>query len=394
VNQRIQLMGLAKGFATGLAWALALGIPLAMPADAGAADLPKAVQTAMTNLGLDSALLNGLDAELNVPPAWIEGAKQEKTVIVSGTWEPREFREMTAPFRERYPFINLTYERGGTTARGMQVLVALKEGRVLVDVMTGIADAIFYYTEAKALADLRDLPGYNNIAPDYVAADGTWISHKLSFRCMAYNTDLVKKADLPRTWDDLVSAPTQWGNGNLALTNNPSSWLLGLWGQFGEAWGRNFTSALFEKLKPQRRKEGLTALTGLAVAGDFHASLPSPEWVAKRYVTKGAPLGYHCPDPVPITLSQIAMLEKSPHANAARLFINWMVSREGQIVQYAVTYAVPVHKALQLSQFVPFADTIAGKGRSVRDDALLLSDLNKKMGEQWDEYWNSASTNK
>jgi len=390
----MQVMGLAKGFATGLARALALGILLAMPADAGAADLPKAVQTAMTNLGLDSALLNGLDAELNVPPAWIEGAKQEKTVIVSGTWEPREFREMTAPFRERYPFINLTYERGGTTARGMQVLVALKEGRVLVDVMTGIADAIFYYTEAKALADLRDLPGYNNIAPDYVAADGTWISHKLSFRCMAYNTDLVKKADLPRTWDDLVSAPTQWGNGNLALTNNPSSWLLGLWGQFGEAWGRNFTSALFEKLKPQRRKEGLTALTGLAVAGDFHASLPSPEWVAKRYVTKGAPLGYHCPDPVPITLSQIAMLEKSPHANAARLFINWMVSREAQIVQYAVTYAVPVHKALQLSQFVPFADTIAGKGRSVRDDALLLSDLNKKMGEQWDEYWNSASTNK
>jgi iron(III) transport system substrate-binding protein len=374
----------------GLAWALALAIPFG----AGAAELPKSTQAAMTNLKLDSALLDGVDAELNVPPAWIEGAKQEKTVTVSGTWEPREFRDMTAAFRERYPFVNLNYERGGTAARGMQVLVALKEGRVLVDVMTAIADAIFYYTDAKALADLHDLPGFNNIAPDYVAADGTWLSHKLSFRCMAYNTDLVKKADLPRTWDDLVNAPAQWGNGNLALTNNPSAWLLGLWGQFGEQWGRNFTSALFEKLKPQRRKEGLTALTALAVAGDFHASLPSPEWVAKRYVTKGAPLGYHCPDPVPITLSQIAMLEKSPHANAARLFINWMVSREGQIMQYAVTYAVPVHKALQLPRFVPFADTIAGKKLSIRDDALLMSDLNKKMGEQWDEYWNSASTPK
>lgn len=374
----------------GLAWTLALGIAFGTDA----AELPKATQAAMTNLKLDSALLDGLDAELNVPPAWVEAAKQEKTVTVSGTWEPREFREMTAPFRERYPFINLNYERGGTSARGMQVLVALKEGRVLVDVMTAIADAIFYYTDAKALADLRDLPGFNNIAPDYVAADGTWLSHKLSFRCMAYNTDLVKKADLPRTWDDLVKATDKWGNGNLALTNNPSAWLLGLWGQFGEAWGRNFTSALFEKLKPQRRKEGLTALTALAVAGDFHASLPSPEWVAKRYVTKGAPLGYHCPDPVPITLSQIAMLEKSPHANAARLFINWMVSREGQVLQYAVTYAVPVHKDLQLPQFVPFADTIAGKKRSIRDDALLMSDLNKKMGEQWDEYWNAASAPK
>ena len=88
--------------------------------------------------------------------AWIEAAKQEKDVIVSGTWEPREFRDMTAPFRERYPFVNLRYERAGTTGRGMQVLVALNEGRVLVDVMTGIGDAILYFTEAKALADLHD----------------------------------------------------------------------------------------------------------------------------------------------------------------------------------------------------------------------------------------------
>jgi ABC-type Fe3+ transport system substrate-binding protein len=375
------------GAASALAIALVSGSHLA----AGAAELPKATQKAMTDLGLAPALLDGLDAELNVPAAWTEGAKPEKDLIISGTWEPREFRDMTAPFRERYPFINLRYERAGTTGRGMQVLVALNEGRVLVDVMTAIADAIFYFTDAKALADLRDLPGFDNVANNYTAADGTWIAHKLSFRCMAYNTDLVKKADLPRTWDDLLNAD-QWGKGNLALTNNPSSWLLALWGQFGETWGANFTNALFEKLRPQRRKEGLTALTGLAVAGDFHASLPSPEWVAKRYVTKGAPLGYHCPDPVPITLSQIAMLQKSPHPNAARLFINWMVSREGQIQQYAVTYEVPAHKALQLPQFVPFADTIAGKNKSVRDDALLHSDLNKKMTELWDRYWNTAST--
>jgi iron(III) transport system substrate-binding protein len=343
----------------------------------------------MADLALDPALLDGLDAELNVPKAWLDGARAEKEVIVSGTWEPREFRDMTAPFRERYPFVNLRYERAGTSGRGMQVLVALNEGRVIVDVMTAIADAILSYNEAKALADLHELPGFNNIAKDYVAADGTWISHKLSFRCMAYNTDKVKKEDLPKTWDDLVKNP-RWGGGNLALTNNPASWLLGLWGDFGEKWGADFTRDLFEKQQPQRRKEGLTAATALAVAGEFHASLPSPEWVAKRYVTKGAPLGYHCPEPVPITLSQIAMLDKSPRKNAARLFINWMVSREGQIVQYATTFAVPVHKALQLPQFVPFADTIVGKREDVRDDALLTSETNKKMSELWDSYWAAA----
>ena len=84
-----------------------------------AADLPKATQKAMGDLKLDASLLDGLDAELNVPKAWLDGAKEEKEVIVSGTWEPREFRDMTAPFRERYPFINLRYERAGTSGRGM-----------------------------------------------------------------------------------------------------------------------------------------------------------------------------------------------------------------------------------------------------------------------------------
>ena len=369
--------------------ALALSVVLTFGPSV-AAEIPKATQKAMTDLGLDASILDGLDAELAVPQAWIEGARQEKEVIVSGTWEPREFQNMTAAFKERYPFINLKYERAGTSGRGMQVLVALGEGRVTADVITAIADAIFYFIDMKALADLRDLPGFKNISPDYVAKDGTWLSHKLSFRCMAYNTDKVKKEDLPKTWDDLVKGP-RWGSGNLALTNNPSAWLLGLWGDFGEKWGADFTRALFEKLKPQRRKEGLTALTALTVAGEFHASLPSPEWVAKRYSVKGAPIGYHCPEPVPITVSQIAMLEKSPRKNAARLFINWMVSREGQIVQYATTFAVPVHKALQLPQFVPFAETIVGKPSIVRDDAMLTSDTNRKMNALWDRYWTGAA---
>jgi ABC-type Fe3+ transport system substrate-binding protein len=366
---------------------------LTLGAVADAAETPKATLKAVTDLGLQPSILDGLDAELDVPKEWIEGAKQEKEVIVSGTWEAREFRDMTAAFRERYPFINLRYERASTTGRGMQVLVALGEGRVTADVMTAIADAIFYFIDMKALADLRELPGFKNISPDYVATDSTWLSHKLSFRCLAYNTDKVKKEDLPKTWDDLVKGD-RWAKGNLALTNNPSSWLLGLWGDFGEKWGADFTRALFEKLQPQRRKEGLTALTGLTVAGEFHASLPSPEWVAKRYAVKGAPIGYHCPEPVPITVSQIAMLEKAPHKNAARLFVNWMVSREGQILQYATTFAVPVHQALQLPQFVPFAETIVGKRANVRDDALLVSDTNKKMGELWDSYWSGGAGNK
>src|SRR3546814_13553235 len=75
-----------------------------------------------------------------------------------------------------------------------------------------------------------------------------------------------------------------------------------------------------------------------------------------------------------MTVSQIAMLEKSPHKNGGRLFINWMLSREGQLLQYATTFAVPVHKALQTPDFLMFAETISGKPHLVRDDAMLTGD--------------------
>ena len=360
-----------------------------MVACAAAADLPKAMQKVVADLKLDAKDLDGLDQELAVPRAWIDGAQAEKETIVLGTWNEKEFRQMVGPFRERYPFINLKYDRSGTSNRGMKVLVALAENRIIADVLVSIADAATEFRETKALADLRELPGFKNIDTAYVAADGTWTGFKLSYRCMAYNTDKVKAADLPKTWDDLVNNP-RWGKGNLALSNHPDSWLLGMWGEKGEAWGVDFTQKLFRNLQPQRRKEGMTAVSSLTVAGEFDANIPAPEWVVKRYVTKGAPINYHCPEPVPINISQIAMLDKSPRKNAARLFINWMISREGQIMQYAESFAVPVHKALQSEQYRPFGETITGKPAIVRDETLLNGEASKKMNEVWDAEWAKA----
>jgi iron(III) transport system substrate-binding protein len=357
---------------------------------AGAADLPQATQKALAGLKLDASLLDGLDAELAVPKPWLDGAAKEKEVVILGTWEAGQFRAMTAPFKERYPFVTLRYVRAGTTARTIQILAALGEGRVTADVLTSLSDATSKFDEMKALADLSELPGFANLPSDFVAAGGSWISHKLSFRCMAYNTEKVKKADLPQKWDDLLDNP-RWRGGNLAVSNYPSAWLLTLWDKFGAQWGNDFIRRLFTEVQPQRRQEGMTATTALAAAGEFLATIPAPEWVAERYVMKGAPIDYHCPSPVPITVSQIAMLEKSPHKDGARLFINWLISREGQVLQYTETSALPAHKALQSSRFLPFGDTIVGKPRLVRDDALLQGETAKQMQAAWNFYWTAAS---
>jgi ABC-type Fe3+ transport system substrate-binding protein len=360
---------------------------------ADAASLPEATQKAITKLKLDPSVMEGLDAELKVPKGWLDGAAKEKQSVILGTWDDNQFRAMTSPFRERYPLVNLNYRRTGTAERGTKVLVALGEGRVIADVLISIADAQAEFTRMKALADLRDIPGFHNLSSKYVDKDGTWAAYAQSYRCMSYNAAKVKKEDLPQKWDDLLTNP-RWRDGKLALTNNPNAWLLNLWSALGETWGEDFTRRLFEVVRPQRRKEGMNAVTGLTVAGEFDASIPAPERAVAKFAARGAPIGYHCPAPVPITLSQIVMLEKSPHKNASRLFINWLLSREGQLMQYTEAFAVPVHKALQLPSFTPFADTILGKPVSVRDEAMIEGAMQTKMLDEWSGYWTGSEGEK
>ncbi len=353
-----------------------------------AADLPKATKKVLAKLKLDASILKGLDKELKTPKAWLDGAAKEKEVIILGTWRNRQFAKMTPAFKERYPSVKLNYHRASTSARGMKVVIALREGRVIADVLTSIADAYLQFKKLNAFADLRSLPVFNTQDSKHVGADGTWLSFKLSYRCIGYNTSKVKTSDLPATWDDLLKNPI-WRDGNLALSNHPNAWLLALWSTKGDQWGQKFTNQLFDNVRPQQRKEGMSANTALTVAGEFYANIPAPEWRVKRYADKGAPIGYHCPTPVPITLSQIVMLEKGKNKNGARLFINWLLSREGQIAQYAATSSVPIHKALQLPRFVPFSKTIVGKKQIIRNDEKLGNKTHIDMLKLWKTKWTS-----
>jgi ABC-type Fe3+ transport system substrate-binding protein len=356
----------------------------------GAANLPVETRKALEQLKLDDSVLKGLDGELDVPKSWVEGAEKEGSVVILSTWRDQEFRHFAKGFNERYPEVKLTFNRPNAADRGMKILVELQMGRApTADVLSSIGDTYLRLKQMNALADLRELPALKSLPAQYIAPDGSWAAHTLAYRCMAYNTELIRKDQLPKTWDDLVADPA-WRGGRLALSNNPNAWLLALWSAKGEAWGREFTRRLFD-LAPQQRKEGLMAITALTVAGEFYANLPSPGERAQEYASKGAPLSYHCPDPVTATLSQMVMLEKSQHKNGAKVFINWLLSGEGQLLQYAASQLEPVNKALQLPQFVPFADTILGKPIVVRGEDMFGSELNDAMQKEWDSRWARSS---
>ncbi len=341
--------------------AAVLPILFGMATAAAGADLPASTKKYLKDLGLSDDLMNGLDQDLAVPKEWLDGAAKEGTVKVLGEWEPKQFAVLNAPFAERYPGIKVVHSQASTmNARALAPLVAFRQKQYLTDVVTGFGGAVPDFKQVNALEDLSNLPGFGNQVEGVNDPEQKWAGIKMRYWCMAYSTTAVKASDLPKTWDDLLTNPI-WRNGNLGIGNRPQLWALMLRNANGKVWIDDYLQKFFTTLKPQFRNEGMEAVLGIMAAGEVHAVLPAAADTVRNLENKGAPVSWHCPDPVPFLTTQIGILNGNPHANAARIWVNWMLGREAQLAQYVAEGSPPSHKALQVPQLTVYPEKTLGR---------------------------------
>jgi iron(III) transport system substrate-binding protein len=324
-----------------------------------------------------------------MPKEWLDEAKKEPPVKILASWDPRQFQDISAPFRERYPDVKINYTRGSLNDRGIRTLVAYQGGRYVADIIASASNTWVDFKAAGGLADLRVLPNFKLLPPENRDANGNWVGQKIAYRCIGYNTNLIKKADLPKTWDDIITNPF-WRNGKLAIVDEPSIWLAMLWDAKGPAWTTDFMTKLFTVVKPQLRKEGTSALVGLTAAGETPAFIGAADYRVKQYAGKGAPVSWHCPEPVPVGVSQLMLLKGSPAPKGSLVFLNWFLSKEGQIAQYIRDYSIPVHKDMEQDRrFLPFPDEVIGKKLAMRDEEKLRTEFPKLMAV-YEPLWTGA----
>lgn len=370
----------------GIAFALGLS---GIAGPAAGADLPQPTKDILKELKLMESILKGLDEELKVPAGWIEAAKKEKDLIIVSSWDQKQFTKMTGAFKVRYPFIRFHYARASYNARVVKSLIAFKEGRYVTDILTGFGGSYQLYKNANALADLSDIPNFQKLPKGTRDPGGRWLGQRLRYWCMTYNTKLVKKADLPKRWEDLLTNK-RWHNKKIGLGNRPQLWLLMLWGVKGKDWATDFMTRFINDVKPQFRKEGTNALISLAIAGEFDAAIPAAAYRTAQYVEKGAPIAWHCPEPIPLAVSGLGILRGTPHIHAAKLFANWFLSKEGQVAQFAANKAPPVHKDLRTREFLVFPDEILGKEVAFRTPEMEER-VTKPMFAAWKPIWAKAT---
>lgn len=368
---------------------------LAMSAGASA-QMTEEARAFLTENGIDAALIDQADAatsgELDVPPEWLEMAAAEGAIDFSTNDSAEHVSRWLPVFNARYPEIEIVATETSGAARAVQPLLAYKAGQLVRHIVVSFEGSLPDYIEADALAEIDDLPAWDGVPAERRAEDGTFAGMQNTTWCLIYNKDRVSEDELPATWWDLVAEGSPLTGGRVGAANRAQLWTLNLWTHpdYGpERMTNEFLPAFFNTLEPQLRSEGVGGMINLPLVGEFDVGLPTPNDETAEMMETGAPVGWHCPEPVPQYFNLIGMFRESPTQYSSKVFINWILSQEGQLVRLAAGGDGPVHKDLQVPGAAALADEYAGKDIALRTMDGMINEL-PKLYDVWNPIWAKA----
>ncbi|MFD0981076.1 extracellular solute-binding protein [Tropicimonas aquimaris] len=377
-------------------WLSCSVVALVAMSAAASAQMTDEARAFLSENGISEALIEQADAstatELAVPAEWLEKAAAEGTIDFSTNDASEHVARWLPVFNARYPDIEIIATETSGAARAVQPLLAYKAGQLVRHIVVSFEGSLQDYVEADALAEIDDLPAWDGIPEDRRAPNGTFSGMQNTTWCMIYNKDRVSEEELPATWWDLVSEDSPLKGGRVGAANRAQLWTLNLWTHpdYGpERMTNEFLPAFFSTLQPQLRAEGVGGMINLPLVGEFDVGLPTPNDETAEIMETGAPVGWHCPEPVPQYFNLIGMFRDSPTHYSSKVFINWLLSQEGQLVRLAAGGDGPVHKDLQIEGAAPLAEEFAGKDIALRTLDGMLTEL-PKVYEVWNPIWAQA----
>jgi len=141
-----------------------------------------------------------------------------------------------------------------------------------------------------------------------------------------YNTKLVSKAEAPRNWDDLLHP--RW-KGKLLMDDEEYFWHAGMLKHWGEEKGRKYMEALSRQ--GLQFRNGHALLADLLSIGEFPAAVVVYPDHIEQMKAKGQTVEWvKSSDPILVNLAPVAVAARAPQPNAAKLFLNYSISKEGQ----------------------------------------------------------------
>jgi len=323
-------------------------------------------------LALGSRVLAQAPPGEAITPALVEAAKKEGRVNFYTAMEIAAAEQFSKAFEGKFAGISVRVERSGAERVFSRIAQEYASRIFNVDVIntTDAAHALAWKREGW-LAPYVPADSAQHFAGGHIDPDGTFLTLRILFSVIAYNTQLVKAQDVPASFADLLD--TKWA-GRLVKAHPGYS---GLILTATHAMARELGWGYFEKLARQKVMQvqsGVDPPKKVAL-GERAAMVDGADYIAFQQKDKGAPIEVVYPaEGAPLINSPNAVFKAAPNPNAARLFQNWMCSGEGQ--QALVDLS---------SQYVPNTRAKPPPGRRPLGDIKIMKDDPAAVLTQADE---------
>ena len=270
-------------------------------------------------------------------PQLVEAAKKEGSLTFFTSIAEKDLAQIVADFEKHYG-IKVNAWRA-SSVKVLQRASAEKQANRwdfdVVDVSGPEMEAL----HNEGLLQRVDSPVQADLLAETVPAHHEWMPQFLSVFVQAYNTNAVKRAELPKRYDDLLDP--KW-KGKLGVEANDSEWYCGL----EKALGRERTARLFRDIVDRNGwsvRSGHSLLTNLVVSGEVPLGLTVYSYMIEQAKQKGAPVDWFAIDPVIGRSNGIGISKKPRHPNAALLFYEYMLT-DVQPLIVKMNYLSPVKK--------------------------------------------------
>jgi len=327
----------------------------------------------------------------------IAGSKAEGGKLSFYTSIPtKPYQAVIKAFEERYPWVKSTFIRKGGPVLAQQFYAEKAGGTDKADVInSGAAEVYPDFRKKGFLAAIGNLPQYPALRDLAKGPDGTYVAFLFVSQPMLWNTKLVKAEDVPDDlweltkpkWKDKVASGNPAGGG---ASLNWYSWVCDCRKQ--AAGGTRPSSGLGQKWMNAMRENNMLLpgqvgpLNNAIITGQSQIAVSQFMGSVVEAIEEGAPIDYKYPKQGTMGQHWVgAVNAKAPNPYTARLFMNWLMSKEGQIVLIQKLGAHSGRADIDSTKHFPL------KGGIAPFDQLWIMDIEAITAEDTKEFVNNVS---
>jgi iron(III) transport system substrate-binding protein len=194
----------------------------------------------------------------------------------------------------------------------------------LVDVI-GQAGFQMYQLLKRGLVGKYDSPERRFYDTAFKDKDALWTAYYLNPTVTAFNTRQVTYQESAKDYGDLLDP--KW-KGKLVMEDEEIEWFATMLSFWGEEKGL----AYMHKLAGQKFifRHGHTLMSQLVAAGEYPGAVFVYGPQTQFFKAAGAPIDWNAPNPTVTGINVMGVAARAPHPNAARLYVDHMLSEEIQ----------------------------------------------------------------